>query len=68
MQNIIIANINSDLCPVFWLNKYITLANLISGSGQFLFSPIRYIKSSDSYIFVGQNCHIQELENFFSKP
>ena len=49
-QNIIIAKTGSDLCPVFWLNKYITLANLISGSDQFLFSPIRYIKSSDSYI------------------
>ena len=49
-HNIIIAKTGSDLCPASWVNKYIAVANLIPESDQFLFSPVKYIKSSDSYI------------------
>ena len=67
-QNIIIAKTGSDLCPVFWLNKYITLANLIQDQINFCLVLLDISNLRIHLFYVGQNCHIQELEKFFSKP
>ena len=64
-HNIIIAKTGSDLCPVSWVNKYIAVANLIPESDQFLFSPVKYIKSSDSYILSGTKLSYTRAREIF---
>ena len=64
-QNIIIAKTGSDLCPVSWVNKYIAVANLIPESEQYLFSPVKYIKSLDSYILSGTKLSYTRAREIF---
>ena len=49
-QSVIISKTDTDLCPISWLNKYIAAAELQLNSDQFLFSMLKYLKNSDSYV------------------
>ena len=64
-QTIVIGKTGSDLCPVFWLNRYIAAAHLISESDQYLFSKVRYIRSADSYILTGDKLSYTRAREIF---
>ena len=66
-QSVIISKTDTDLCPVSWLNKYIAAAELQLNSDHFLFSMLKYLKNSDSYVVTDCPYLIQEQEKFFTK-
>lgn len=45
-----ISKTGNKLCPVSWLQKYISAAGLTYGSDEFLFTKVRYLKTTDKYI------------------
>lgn len=48
-NSVIIAKNGNDLCPVFWLNKYIDLLGLEKISEDDLFTAVNYLKSQNVY-------------------
>ena len=43
-----IAKTGNDLCPVFWLKKYVDLAYIDLKSEFYIFRPLSYLKSKKS--------------------
>lgn len=54
-----------ELCPVMWLNRYIEKAGLVSESNQFLFSPVKYNKASDSYTLMSSQLSYKRAREIF---
>lgn len=48
-NSVIIAKTGNNLCPVFWLNKYIDLLGLEKISEDDLFTAVNYLKSQNVY-------------------
>ncbi|CAG2187381.1 unnamed protein product [Mytilus edulis] len=48
-NSVVIAKTRNELCPVFWLRKYIALAGIIEKSDEFLFTAINFMKISGEY-------------------
>lgn len=48
-NSVVIAATGTDLCPVFWLNKYINLAELSKNSDSYIFRALSFMKSKDVY-------------------
>lgn len=48
-NSVIIAKTGNDLCPVFWLNKYIDLLGLEKIFEDYLFTAVNYLKSQNVY-------------------
>lgn len=44
-HSVIIASTGTDMCPVVWLKKYITLANLDLNSDSYIFRALSFFKS-----------------------
>lgn len=60
-----ISKTSSELCPVMWLNRYIEKAGLVSESNQFLFSPVKYNKASDSYTLMSSQLSYKRAREIF---
>ena len=54
-NNVVIAKTNGKACPVSWLVRYISLAELRYDSEDFIFRFIRYIKSKNVYKLINVN-------------
>jgi len=52
-KQVTICKTNSDLCPVFYLQKYILVANIQDISREFLFRNIKHCKKMNTDILVG---------------
>ena len=48
-NSIIIGKTGNELCPLFWLNKYISEAGFDNNPDNFLFTAVNYFKSIGSY-------------------
>jgi integrase len=54
-NNVVIAKTNGKACPVSWLLKYISLAELRYESEDFIFRAIRYFKSKNVHKLINVN-------------
>jgi integrase len=54
-NNVVIAKTNGKACPVSWLLRYISLAELRYDSEDFIFRAIRYFKSKNVYKLINVN-------------
>jgi integrase len=49
-SEVIIAKLQTKLCPVSWLLKYIAAAGLNFHSEEFLFTKVRFLRKTNSYV------------------